>query len=131
MLVTVDPQSKNKSQNILKFRSKPDQIWHVMKKNTKRSNRAFNLSKEDFLKWYEQQKKVCFYCGIDEENHRRILNRRLEIDRVSNNISYELDNMVICCRYCNGVKGNILDKQDMIFIGNNVIKQKWIKSGFT
>lgn len=117
--------SRRAREKNIKFRSKPQYIWYLLKRNSLCREREFNLGKTEFLEWYSSQTKECYYCGVDEEKHKRILNTRLEIDRVVNELPYRIDNMVLCCRYCNSTKGSYLNKEEMIFIGKNVIKQKW------
>ena len=108
-----------------KFKSNPKYIFHVIKQNSKRKNKDFPLKREDFIEWYASQIKLCFYCGIDEETHKNTFGKRLEIDRVKNELPYQLNNIVLCCRYCNSTKGSYLTGEEMLFIGKNVILKKW------
>ena len=67
--------------------------YNIYKKNAKRRNIDFNLTKEDFY-FLTQQK--CHYCGdIKEYNG---------IDRIDSNKGYELNNCVPCCEICNKMK---------------------------
>lgn len=110
-----------------KFKKSPKYVFHVIKQNSKRKNREFVLDQKKFINWYTAQSKICFYCGIDEDYHNIYFGKRLEIDRVDNCIGYTVENMVLCCRFCNSVKGCFLDKEEMVLIGNEIIKNKWNK----
>lgn len=83
------------------------------------------ITSEDFIKWYKEQPKVCFYCGIDEEKQQKITHRRLEIERLDNNVSYVLGNIALACSFCNKIKSDILSSDEMKIIGEMVMKEKW------
>lgn len=70
---------------------------------------------EKFEVWYDQQEKICYYCG------RKLICARakreldsLNIDRKDNNLSYTLDNMALSCRRCNIMKGSWLTETQML-----------------
>jgi hypothetical protein len=70
----------------------------------KNRNLEFNLTKEQFG---TLTKQICFYCGF-EPNQISKCNTGIYvyngIDRLDNNIGYEIDNCVPCCGYCNAMK---------------------------
>ena len=66
---------------------------NIYKKNAKKRNIDFNLTKEDFY-FLTQQK--CHYCGDMKEYN--------GIDRIDSNKGYELNNCVPCCEICNKMK---------------------------
>ena len=85
-------------------------------------NFNFNLTFQEFLGFLD---KPCFYCGVVKSSYQQ--KRRLKIyyngiDRVDNEIGYELDNCVTCCKRCNTRKRSV-DK-NMILKIYNFLKQK-------
>lgn len=109
-------------------------IYNVMKTNCYNKKRKFSLKKEDFLIWYNNQKKICTYCKVDEKNlpesFRKIsVSRtgtinRLTIDRKNNNLGYLINNLTLACAQCNKIKGEFLSYEEMLQVGN-IIKKKW------
>jgi hypothetical protein len=86
-----------------------------------------NTTFDDFLKWFEQSKfnDGCFYCGISNGQSFRLYEtrksktrggkrgRRLELDRVDSELSYDtLNNIVWCCYWCNNAKSNFFSGQE-------------------
>jgi len=70
------------------------------KRNAKRSNKAFNLSKKDFITLTNEK---CYYCGECEKDKRLV-----GIDRVNSNLGYSYKNCVPCCSICNKMKMSLL-----------------------
>ena len=62
----------------------------------------FALTLEDYLDFWD---KKCYYCNLPSMGG---------IDRVDNNIGYELDNCIPCCWRCNVMKSN-QNQQDFIW----------------
>jgi len=54
---------------------------------------VFELSKNDFIKFWNVE---CFFCGVCIDG--------VGIDRLDNEIGYTLGNCVSCCRMCNVAK---------------------------
>jgi len=101
----------------------PAGILEVIRTSAKKRNIEFNITNEDFSKWYVDKDKICFYCkrtfeDIKNEND-NINNKanRLTIDRVDNNIGYIISNIVLACYRCNSIKGNYFNKNEMLKIG--------------
>lgn len=67
--------------------------YNVYKKNAKRRNIAFNLSKEEF---YKITNLPCHYCGTIESYN--------GIDRIDSSGDYIINNCVPCCEVCNKMK---------------------------
>jgi 5-methylcytosine-specific restriction endonuclease McrA len=92
-------------------------IYISLKSGAKDRNINFNLIKEKFIKWYNNQIKKCVYCGRKENVANRDRNkyyRRLSIDRKNNNRGYELNNLVLCCHRCNLRKSDDLTFEQML-----------------
>lgn len=120
------------------FNGTPKGIYQVMKSNSKKKNRSFNLLQKDFLDWYNQIEKKCFYCSIPQDIYvknnlffRPLRTRRhaprLTIDRRDNNLPYQISNIVLCCSRCNFIKSNFFSEKEMLDIGKKYIEPKWKK----
>lgn len=81
--------------------------YNIYKKNARKRNIVFNISKEKF---YEISSKPCYYCGELREYN--------GIDRIDSNIGYEDNNIVPCCEICNKMKSNY----DLVFWLNHINK---------
>ncbi|GAH12301.1 unnamed protein product [marine sediment metagenome] len=91
------------------------------------------MIRDEFVKWYSKQKRECHYCGIPEEIliqlpefQRGKSYQRLEIDRMDNLKSYQLDNITLACPMCNVIKNKLLNVEEMEEIGQKYIKPKWM-----
>lgn len=67
---------------------------------------AFTLTEEQFAQLTKQN---CFYCGIEpstvyKRNHGNGEYIYNGIDRIDNNLGYDIDNVVACCKICNMAK---------------------------
>jgi len=99
----------------------PEGIYAHIKGGANHRSIVFNLIKEDFVKWYENQEKICIYCGRIEDEAIKDRNgnyKRLSIDRKNNNLGYQLDNIVLCCHRCNTIKSKTFTYEQMIRVGN-------------
>jgi hypothetical protein len=72
---------------------------------------AIDLSYEDFLVYTKTT--TCHYCGefIDWEN-----NVRYNLDRKDNEKGYSKENCVVCCKFCNWLKGNKFTYEEFILL---------------
>jgi len=104
-----------------KFYQTPRGIYTIIKQNSRVKKRPILISREEFLVWYESQPKVCHYCGIPQNGI------RLEIDRLNNDLPYQKGNIALACKECNGVKGNIMTEEEMLVVGETVMKKRWSK----
>ncbi len=111
----------------------PRGIYSIIKSALKDKNNhrkaLLKISKEDFVKWYNSQEKICFYCKRTlGETQTDILNRkvhRLTIDRIDNNKGYEKGNLVLACLRCNAIKNNYFTKDEMLEIGEIIRRKEW------
>ena len=109
----------------------PSGIYSIIKSglNSKKNPRKYlvKISKEDFVKWYNSQEKICAYCGRNyEQTLSDPLNKkvkRLTIDRIDNSKGYENGNLALACLRCNAIKNNYFTKEEMLEIGE-IIRAK-------
>ena len=80
----------------MKLTDKPNHHYHSYKTRAKNHNIIFELSFDDFVKFWQ---KPCWYCGKNIE--------RVGVDRVSNG-SYKIGELVPACIDCNRFKSNFL-----------------------
>lgn len=114
-----------------KYMASPKGIYSQIKKNCQKRNRALIMTREEFVGWYNSVAKSCVYCGVDEINlainskvfTSRYRTKRLTIDRIDNNIGYEVCNLCLACDICNTVKSDIFSFEEMQQIGL-IIKNK-------
>lgn len=72
-----------------------NRTFNSYKYNAVKRNIIFNISEEEYSNIV---KTDCYLCG--KTNSKKIIG----IDRVDNNIGYELYNCKSCCKYCNYMK---------------------------
>jgi len=120
-----------------RYKKTPQYIYNFLKENSKRRSQPILLSRQEFVDWYNKQDKKCFYCGVLEKKmpevvrrsywKNRKLSKRLTIDRMDNKKGYAVDNIVLACPRCNGVKSDFFTVNEMKKIGKEIIQQKWKK----
>lgn len=76
--------------------------FSIYKRNAKNRDIAFEISFEDFSKFWQAH---CYYCND------KIIT--IGIDRIDNSLGYSLDNIIPCCEWCNKMK--LASKQDEFF----------------
>ncbi len=95
---------------------------------------------EDFYNWYVALERKCDYCGISEDEimtlleNKKIFTKRigtrgkkLEFDRKSSELSYDkLDNIVLCCYWCNNGKTDTFSYEEFKEVGK-VFAKIWKK----
>ena len=84
--------------------------WHS-KYLAQRRGIAFLWSLAEFLAWYKQQIRICYYCKREltrTPNHKATDET---FDRLDNSVGYTENNVVLCCRRCNSMKGDWLTAQ--------------------
>ncbi len=110
-----------------KYFSSPKGIYRNL---IKRGRDKVLIFQQDFIVWYLNQKKNCFYCDIPEISVIKFakgkMRSRLTIDRVEPKGNYEFKNIVLACGICNFIKSDILTKEEMLKVGK-IIKIKWKK----
>ena len=114
------------------YRLTPNGVFNQLKgRNNFYKRHMFSISNEEFVNWYEDQPKVCHYCGVPEEHMEYVMSYygsrwlRFTVDCKDNDAGYINGNLVLACDKCNSVKSNILTYDDMLYVGETFIKPKW------
>lgn len=93
-------------------------------------------------KLLEGTEKVCFYCGISEEEcneyftaHRQFTRGghrgfHLEVDRIDSSKGYTKNNVVWACYPCNNSKSNYCNTQEEFEKIAQGIRQTWKDKGY-
>ena len=116
---------KNK-QKIKKYTLSAKGIYLIIRSRAKRFKQKFNITKADFIKWYNFQVKKCYYCGRTLEEVKKEIyfakSNRLTVDRKNNIKGYTLNNIVLACMRCNIIKSNFFNEQQMKKLGKIIRK---------
>ena len=95
--------------------------YHIVKRHCRRYGRPFTWDKADFIDWYDNQAKVCHYCGIALGLQTKQLGNQLDnltLDRRNAGKEYSRENVVLACRRCNSVKSSWLTDNQMLEIAD-------------
>lgn len=102
----------------------PRGIYSSLKSGAKKRNLKVRFTIDEFEYWWNTQKQECFYCKrsieqIKTEND-SVNNRakRLTVDRIDNDVDYELCNIRLACYRCNSIKGDYFSEEEMLKIGD-------------
>lgn len=110
-------------------RIKGRSVWY--KNHDPKRYSPLEITREEFIVWYNKQPKICAYCDISEDDLlflKEEFNNRVEqfvIDRKDNDRGYSLDNIVLACHRCNFIKTNLFSYEEMREIAQKFIKPKW------
>jgi len=103
---------------------------------SRRGSAQFDISYKDFLFWYNNEKKLCRYCGISlkeflliRHNLFGIAQRTnvLTIDRLDSNIPYQRGNLGFACYLCNHCKGYVFSDTEFKDIAERFIKPRLMR----
>jgi hypothetical protein len=119
-----------------------------MSKSAQERNIEFKLSEDELYNWWVNSPDICSYCGISIEEYIKLrdfvinyegaiweINRykrffKLEnqakindmtIDRVNNDGAYEINNIKKACWFCNSLKSDFHDEEEIKVIGKIVV----------
>lgn len=125
----LDNKDKFREYNRVYRTKNPKGIYDVIKQSAKRRSLPLVITQAEFVKWYESQKRECFYCKrseidiLKDTDIIQSIAKRLTIDRLKNELGYIMDNMCLCCRRCNTIKGNFFTVDEMLLIGSIINKK--------
>lgn len=86
--------------------------------------------------------KVCYYCGITEDDCKNFFKKNskftrgghrglsLEVDRKDSNLGYTENNVVWACYVCNNSKSNYCNSAEEFEPIAKGIRETWIKRGY-
>lgn len=98
------------------YRKIPDSyaFWYrrleKLKRNARKRGLEFNLTVEDYK--FIKSGETCYYCQAETDI--------ITLDRKDNFKGYTTDNIVGCCYYCNKLKSNLFNEEEMKIIGRAV-----------
>lgn len=99
------------------FEALKNETYKNYKRAAKKRGHSFKLSKSEF---YILLSGSCWYCGSEPNmtwkgTKRTIIDtstfRYNGVDRVDNNLGYDIDNVVSCCKFCNNAKNTLTDSE--------------------
>jgi 5-methylcytosine-specific restriction endonuclease McrA len=107
-----------------------NRIYRQYKRHAKSRNLKFELTRERFI---ELTSGSCFYCGDLPNQVCRNENNTGDyvyngIDRINNNIGYEIDNCVSCCKQCNRAKSDYTLEEFYNWINKILLIKERIKN---
>ncbi len=100
-------------------------------KNNERSS-VVEITSEQFKIWFKKNyDETCYYCGISIEQFRsskfvkkiRPHIKNFGVDRKDTKQGYKVSNIVICCNFCNSVKGSFFNDEEFRKIGKKYIRK--------
>ena len=95
-----------------------NKIFAQYKRNAKKRNFCFELTKEEFFNITQQN---CYYCGMEPSNVYKNEHNKGDfiytgIDRLDNANGYTLKNCVPCCGECNQAKSDTPEDNFLLWI---------------
>lgn len=95
-----------------------------IKGGAKKRGIPLQISREDFCVWYNTQPKVCHYCLIPEQLSQDRDRRRLTVDRMNNQLGYQLGNLVLACLKCNILKSDMFTYEEWMDHSTSMLRPK-------
>ena len=109
-----------------RYNGMPGGKFNNLKQRCKKRGTRFEISRSDFIEWFNEQSKVCHYCGCELGFGVGVGNDwdHLNIDKKDNDGGYTLDNITFACKRCNTIKGFWFTEIEMIEIANKYFKHE-------
>ena len=105
----------------------PSGRYTTIKSRCKRKGTSLSMSRQEFIRWFNEQTLRCYYCDWPVEALESKAQRDIDslvIDRKDNELGYSLDNICISCWLCNQIKSNFFTEEEMLYIGTHFIRTK-------
>jgi len=99
--------------------------WRLKGYN-KRNKFQTTWEQNDFIDWFKESEKVCFYCKCQLIMFSQSEWNSYTLDRLDSNKGYNKDNVVFACRRCNTVKSKWLTSNQMLEIASKYFKNKGV-----
>jgi hypothetical protein len=123
--------------------------YYILKQGAEKRNIDFQITPEQLSQWWKDNLDQCYYCGITEEEYRKIRNyitdyhgenwkikrfkrfyrsskhsaiNWMTIDRHNNEGDYSVENIVKACWFCNSFKGDFLTAEETTALMKPIIK---------
>lgn len=115
----------------IKYRQTLACKYSSLKGRAKQRKIPFDLDKDIFIKWLKTHKRKCCYCNakvtMGTTGKRKSW---LTIDRINNDVGYEIQNIVVSCYRCNILKSDDIPYGLMRQIGRciQIYKEKYNKT---
>lgn len=112
------------------FEGLKHEIYRNYVKGAKRRGYSFDLSTEEFYRLLDNN---CYYCGLEPHMEWKGTKRKTldissfrvnGVDRVNNEIGYNIDNCVSCCKFCNNSKNTMTSEEFITHINRVYLFQK-------
>ena len=115
------------------YRGTPNGIYNQTVQNQRwYKHKEVEISRKDFLDWYENEPKICAYCDLLESDIDIMKDNfsgradRLTVDCMDNSVGYVKGNLVLACGVCNLLKNNFFSYEEFRDIAQRYIKPKWM-----
>lgn len=103
-------------------------MFHSMRCRCSGRKILLGFDRHSFEEWYNNQEKICKYCGISEQEWQKGIDPltkskyydKLQLDRIVPEKGYVTDNVVLACPRCNRIKSNFFSYKQMLEIGKIV-----------
>jgi len=112
--------------NYLKYarfqRFKTNARYSALKGECKRRNIDLIISLEEYQALWKSSNGQCSYCKSEIKQAGACL------DRIDNSIGYSIENVIVCCVYCNRLRGNILSYEETKLVINFIQKLRRVSN---
>ena len=106
--------------------NRPQTQWNSVKNSARqRGVGRLQITRLEFIEWFNSVPKVCDYCGIPEDASVMRHKQKLHTDRINNEIGYKIGNIALACRACNLSKNDLFTGQEWKEIAEKYIRPKW------
>lgn len=89
------------------------------------------MTRSDFYEWFKGTEKKCSYCDLTDLTldsvHIGGTLKNFTVDRINNDLPYQLGNICFACWRCNRAKSNLFSASDFREIAQKYIKPKWLR----
>ena len=138
MLDPVYKEKVKKNKKLYEKRAKEKNPNFMIGDNIKKSAKNRNIDAPhaplEYKNWYNDQIKLCYFCGLNNETIKKYLEKidekitvqqnRLQIERIDSSKGYLINNLTLACSICNTHKSDIVSAEDFKEIAQKYIVPK-------